>query len=697
MKIRRGVLRRTAVAGLALATLTTVTTTLAASPAMAEPTRPDPAKVRGVPEAAAVPDQYIVVLKDKKAKAVEVKSAASALAEKNGGTVRKVFSKALNGYSAKMTKLQAARLAADPDVAYVEQVQRVFASDTQSNPPSWGLDRIDQVRPVFDRSYTYATDASDVTAYIVDTGMDIAHRDFGGRASHGYDFIDNDAVADDPCDGHGTHVAGTVGGTKYGVAKNVKLVALRVIGCPMPDGSPGSGTTVELLAAIDWIATNADGPSVVNMSLGFGGRVTSVEDAISASIAKGIHYVVAAGNEDDDACRYTPAAVPGAITVGATDRFDFRADFSNFGRCVDVFAPGVAIHSSMIGPNAYESAIYSGTSMASPHVAGAAALLLAQNPTWTPQQVRDRLVTRAVSGAVHDPRGALDRLLHVGDAPVARSSFGLRARSNGKVVAAESGGTKPLVARSSALGPWEKLDVVDAGSGYVALKARVNGKFVAAESAGAKPLIARSAAVGPWEKFQLLHNSDGSVSLKAVINGKFVTAANATSPLIASKTSVSTAEKFDFEAPNPIVSIKAHANNKFVVAESAGAKPLIARSATVRAWEQFELVRREINESGFRYYVTGFRALINGKFVKADSAGAKPLIANGAALGEWESFYVHDNLPDGSVKLVAWIDGEAVKAEGGGTRPLIANRWVDWSNDKTLGLGQWESFTISAI
>ncbi|MGN9812402.1 S8 family serine peptidase [Micromonospora sp. BQ11] len=691
MKIRRGVVRRTAVAGLALATLTTVTTTLAASPATAGPSLPEPAKVRGVPDAVAVPDQYIVVLKDKKATPAVVKSAASTLARENGGTVRKVFSRALNGYSAKMTKVQAARLAADPDVAYVEQVRRVFPTGTQSTPPSWGLDRIDQVLPALNRSYTYAGDASDVTAYIVDTGVDIDHEDFGGRASHGYDFIDNDAVADDPCDGHGTHVAGTVGGADHGVAKNVKLVALRVIGCQPADPSlPPPGTTVEVLAALDWIATNAEGPSVVNMSIGFGGRIPSVDDAVSRSSANGITFVIAAGNSDADACNYSPASAAPAITVGATDRFDFRADFSNYGRCVDVFAPGVAINSSMIGPGNTETATYSGTSMAAPHVAGAAAVLLAQNPTWTPQQVRDQIVTRAVSGAVHDTRGSVDRLLHVGGNQVARSSFGLRARYNNNIVVAESAGTKPLIARATALGPWEKFDVVDAGSGHVALRARINGRYVVAESAGTKPLIARATAVGPWEKFQILHNNDGSLSLKAAINGKYVSAASTTAPLIASKTTIGTTEKFDLEAPPTVVSIKAHANGKYVMADGAGTKPLIARATAVGAWEKFEMVRDP-------YYATGFRALINGKFVMADGAGTRSLIARGVALGNWESFYVHDNLADGSVKLVAWVDEEAVTAERAGSLPLIANRRVDWNNYDTLGLGLWESFTIAAI
>ncbi|MGC1214184.1 MAG: S8 family serine peptidase [Micromonospora sp.] len=679
---RPGALRRSAVAGLALASATSVICAATGGAAAADPSDPARAQVRGADSTEAVPDRYIVVLSDRKATPTEVRATASALTAETGGTVRRVFTHALRGYSATMTSRQAQRLAADPDVAYVEQVQRYSVTDTQSSPPSWGLDRIDQTTAKTNGSYTYPTTASGVTAYIVDTGIDINHQDFGGRASYGYDAVEQDAVAQD-CHGHGTHVAGTVGGTRYGVAKGVKLVAVRVLDCA------GSGTSEQIVAGIDWVTANAVKPAVANMSLGFNGIDQAVNDAVARSIGSGITYAVAAGNSASGACDTTPAAVPAAITVGATDRLDFRAWFSNHGPCLDIFAPGVSIVSAAAGTTSGSVAM-NGTSMASPHVAGAAALVLQAHPTWTPQQVRDAIVTSGIAGAVHDQWGSMDRVLHVGAVQPARSSYGLKARINGRYVTAESGGTKPLIARGTALGAWEKYDVVDAGSGLVGLRAKINGKFVTAESAGAKPLIARASSIGAWEKFQIINNTDGTVSLKATINGRYVTAPSTTLPLIASKTTVGTAEKFDFDAPPPVVSITSKANGKFVTAESAGTLPLIARSTSVGAWEKFEIV-----QGGTTGYFA-MRALINGKFVTAESAGAKPLIARAGSVGAWEKFTVLDYNPDGSIYIQAYIDGEAVTAGSTGSSQLIASRTIDW-NSATLGMGVGEKFTINVL
>ncbi|MBM0228829.1 S8 family serine peptidase [Micromonospora sp. ATA51] len=679
---RRGVTRRSAVAGFALASATSIVFAGTGGAAMAAPSDAPRTPVRGADSAGVVPDRYIVVLKDHKASPSEVRATASALAAANGGTVRHVFTKALKGYSAAMNRRQAERLAADPDVAYVEQVRRYSATDTQSNPPSWGLDRIDQTTAKADRSYTYPTTGAGVTAYILDTGIDLDHQEFGGRAGSGYDFIDNDPDAQD-CEGHGTHVAGTVGGTKYGVAKGVKLVAVRVLDCE------GSGTSEQIINGIEWVTTNAAKPAVANMSLGFNGTDQAVNDAVTRSVAAGITYSVAAGNGMQDACGVSPASVPTAITVGATDRVDFRAWFSNYGNCLDTFAPGVSIVSAAKGTTDGSTAM-NGTSMASPHVAGAAALLLEANPKWTPQQVRDSIVTSGISGAVHDTMGSVDRLLHVGAVQPARSSYGLKARVNGKFVTAESAGTKPLIARGAALGPWEKYDVVDAGGGLVGLRAKANGKFVTAESAGAKPLIARSTAIGSWEKFQIVNNTDGSVSLKANINGRYVSAeSKGTLPLIARATAIGAWEKFDFEAPAPVVALKSQASGRYVTAESKGTLPLIARATAIGAWEKFEIVN-----VGDGYF--GLRALINGKFVCAESAGTKPLIARSTAIGTWETFDFLDYNPDGSIYLRAYIDGEAVTAGSAGTSQLIASRTIDW-NSQTLGLGVGEQFLVEAL
>ncbi|WP_319463516.1 S8 family serine peptidase [Micromonospora sp. RTP1Z1] len=679
---RRGVIRRSAVAGFALASATSIVFAGTGSAAMAAPSDAPRAPVRGADSAGVVPDRYIVVLKDHKASPSEVRVTASALAAANGGTVRHVFTKALKGYSAAMNRRQAERLAADPDVAYVEQVRRYSATDIQSDPPSWGLDRIDQTTAKADRSYTYPTTGAGVTAYILDTGIDMNHQEFGGRASSGFDFVDNDPDAQD-CEGHGTHVAGTVGGTNYGVAKGVKLVAVRVLDCA------GSGTSEQLVLGIEWVTTNALKPAVANMSLGFNGTDQAVNDAVTRSIASGVSYAVAAGNSMQDACGASPANVPTAITVGATDKVDFRAWFSNYGKCLDTFAPGVSIVSAAMGTTNGSTAM-SGTSMASPHVAGAAALLLEANPNWTPQQVRDSIVTSGIDGAVHDTMGSVDRLLHVGAAQAARSSYGLKARINGKFVTAESAGTKPLIARGSALGAWEKYDVVDAGSGLVGLRAKVNGKYVTAESAGAKPLIARSAAIGIWEKFQIINNTDGTVSLKANINGRYVSAdGKGTLPLIARATAIGAWEKFDFDAPAPVVGIKSQASGKYVTAESRGTLPLVPRAATPGAWEKFEIVN--VGDGFF-----GLRALINGRFVTAESAGTKPLIARGTSIGTWEKFDFLDYNPDGSIYLRSYINGKAVTAGSAGTSRLIASRTVDW-NSETLGLGVGEKFVFEAL
>ncbi|WFE32889.1 S8 family serine peptidase [Micromonospora sp. WMMD975] len=670
---RHGVLRRSALVGLALTSATSIICAASGGAASADP-GPKRAPVRGTDTAGAVPGRYIVVLKDGKVSPARVKSAASALAGEHGGTVRRVFGKALNGYSASMNSRQAERLAADPDVEFVQQVQRYSATGTQTNPP-WGLDRIDELSPKTDGTYTFSATGAGVTAYVIDSGIDIDHQDFGGRASYGYDAIDDDVAQD--CDGHGTHVAGTLGGTKYGVAKDVKLVAVRVLNCE------GEGDSEDVIAGVDWVTGRASGPAVANMSLG-GDNDPALNEAVARSIASGITYAIAAGNSWSDACAASPANVSAAITVGATDRLDYRAWFSNWGPCLDTFAPGAAIESAKAGTT-NGSVSFSGTSMASPHVAGAAALALEAHPTWTPQQVRNSLVTTGVSGAVHDTMGSLDRLLHVGTPATVRSAYGLKARINGLHVTADSAGNKALVARGTSVGAWEKYDVVDAGDGLYGLRATVNNKFVTADSAGNKPLIARADTIGAWEKFQIADNNDGSVSLKAAVNGKYVTAPSATSPLIASKAAIGTAEKFDFDAPAPVVGIKAVANGSYVTAESAGSKPLIARSATVGAWEKFEVV--SVGDGFF-----SLRALVNNKFVTADSAGNKPLIARGTEIGNWEVYDFLDYNADGSVYLRANANGKAVT--GGGE--LIASRTIDWDSE-TLGLGADEKFIFAAL
>jgi subtilisin family serine protease len=381
-------------AALALALLIGVGGPAVAAPATGE--------IRLADSPAAIPDSYIVVLSD--GAAGTVGSRASKLAGRYGGAVADVYTRALPGFSATMSPAAARRLAADPAVAYVEQNQVVTVAGTQSNA-TWGIDRIDQRDRPLSTTYTYPTTAPGVHAYIIDTGILTTHSQFGGRATSGYDFVNNDTNATD-CNGHGTHVAGTVGGSTYGVAKEVQLVGVRVLGCS------GSGTTAGVIAGVNWVTANAVKPAVANMSLG-GGASSSLDSAISASVASGVTYGVAAGNSNSNACNTSPARVASAITVGATTSTDARASYSSYGTCLDIFAPGSSITSAWHSSTTATNTI-SGTSMATPHVVGAAALVLGTNPAYTPAQVSSALTDNATLNAVTNPgTNSANRLLFV--------------------------------------------------------------------------------------------------------------------------------------------------------------------------------------------------------------------------------------------------------------------------------------------
>ena len=356
--------------------------------------------------------RYVVVLRDDVG---DPRDVATSMVRSQGTSADFIYTSSIKGFSARLSPRSVDDLRRDARVMMVEPVKAVTLTETEFRTPSWGLDRIDQRDLPLDSSYTYPRTGAGVHFYGIDSGILGTHTEFIGRTQPGFSAIDDGNGTTD-CYGHGTLTASIATGTVYGVAKRMTIVPVRVLDCA------GVGTTAELIAGVDWVTSNRVLPAVVNMSLAVPGGDAATDSAVARSVRTGIVYVVAAGNTNSDACLLSPAAVPSAITVGATDLADYRASFSNYGTCLDLFAPGQGITAAWISSTT-AAAIADGTSMAAPHVAGVAGLYLEAYPTATPATVSAALVGNATANKIPNPGvGSPNLVLYAGFVPASTAA-----------------------------------------------------------------------------------------------------------------------------------------------------------------------------------------------------------------------------------------------------------------------------------